>query len=398
MLARDDPAVGGAADLRGAGEPAGRAPGTDRHRRRPRCVSARTRLAVGRVGARSRRLGARIGGRWHRPRRRRTAVRVGSVAGRHGRRGRRGARQRVPRGRRAEHTDGQEPPAARRGRGRRGRCRRRRGPSAGRARHRSAGLGGRCVRRRTGGRRTGPRRRPHGVDRHRGRPGAPARLPRAAADQPDRPARPHALRPRPRRCGGRGRGHGRHGTGRSRRPRIGHPRRAGPAARWRRRPAGRRPGVRCARADQLARRVAACGRPGRRQRRQHRARDRTTAGRRLLHVPVRGVPRRPGRDRAASTPFRWWAARRPARRREGLAPRFGGPGPTAVPTARGPCRTRRRRRGQHVRPPDTFGAVDARVGGDRGVPDRRTRHRRGRSDGRGRPAGVDGAHAVGGRP
>ncbi|PZO57066.1 MAG: competence protein ComEC [Leifsonia xyli] len=52
----------------------------------------------------------------------------------------------------------------------------------------------------------------------------------------------------------------------------------------------------------------------------------------------------------------------------------------------------------YVRPPDTFGAVDARVGGDRGVPDRRTRHRRGRSDGRGRPAGVDGAHAVGGRP
>ncbi|ROS62983.1 hypothetical protein EDF42_2681 [Curtobacterium sp. PhB172] len=254
------------------------------------------------------------------------------------------------------------------------------------------------MRRRTGRRRADPWRRQHGPDRHRGRPGPPPGLPRPAAGPPDRPARPHPLRPRPRGGCGRGRGHRRHGARRTRRACVGQPRRAGPAARWRRRPAGRRPGVRRARAARLARGVAAGGQPGRRQRREHRARDRTTAGRRLPHVPVRGVPRRPGGDRPAPCPLRQCTPRRARRRREGLAPRFGRPGPPAVPAARGPRRTRRRRRGQHVRSPDTVGAVDARIVRDRRVPHRRTRHRRGGSDGHRRPAGVDGAHAVGGRP
>lgn len=398
LLARDDPAVRGAADLRGAGEPAGRAPGADRHRRRPRCVSARAGLAVGWVGPGSRCLGPRVGSRRHRPRCSAAAVRVGAVAGWSRRGGRRRGRQREPRGRRAEHSDGAEPPVARRGSRRRGRCRRRRGSRAGRARFRPGHLGGRGVRRRTGRRRAGSWRRQHGPDRHRGRSWSTPGMPRPAGGPPDRPARPHALRPRPRGSGGRGHGHRRHGARRTRRPCVGQPRRAGPAARWRRRPAGRRPGGRRARAARLARGVAAGGQPGRRQRREHRARDRAAAGRRLPHVRVRGVPRRPGGDRAASAPLRQCAPRRSHRRREGLAPRFGRPGPAAVPAARGPRRTRRRRRGQHLRPPDTVGVVDARIVRDRHVPHRRTRDRRGGSGGRRRPAGVDGAHAVGGRP
>lgn len=223
-------------------------------------------------------------------------------------------------------------------------------------------------------------------------------MPGPARGHPDRPARPDALRPRPRGRGGRGGRHRRDRPGRTRGPCVG---RAGgrrpPACRCRRAD-GRRPCLRNPRAARLARGVAAGRRPCRRQRREHRA-GHGAGGRRLLSgLPDRGLPRRPGGVVAASAPERRGAAGGADRRREGGAPRLGGPGPAALPRARRAGRAHRGRRGQHLRTPDGVGPRHARGRGHAAAPHRRARHRGARPVRQRRGAGVDGALVVGGRP
>lgn len=223
-------------------------------------------------------------------------------------------------------------------------------------------------------------------------------MPGPARGHPDRPARPDALRPRPRRRGGRCSGHGRDRPGRTRGTCVG---RAGgrrpPACRCRR-PDGGRPGLRHPRAARLARGVATGRRPCRRERREHRARH-GAGGRRLLcGVPDRGLPRGPGGVVATSGAQRRWSAGGADRRREGGAPRLGGPGPAALPRARRAGRAHRGRRGQHLRAPDAVRARHARGGGHAAAPHRRTWDRGARPVRQRRGAGVDGALVVGGRP
>lgn len=223
-------------------------------------------------------------------------------------------------------------------------------------------------------------------------------MPGPARGHADRPARPDALRPRPRRCGGRGGRHRRDRPGRTRRPCVGRSGGRRPAARGCGRPHGRRPGLRHPRAARLACRVAAGRRPCRRQRREHRA-GHGAGGRRLLSgVSDRGVPRRPGGVVATSPPERRGAAGGADRRREGGAPRLGGPGSAALPGAHGAGRARRGRRGQQLRTPDGIGPRHARGRGDAAAPHRRARHRGARPVRQRRGAGVDGALVVGGRP
>jgi hypothetical protein len=408
LLAGDDPAVGGAPDLRGAGEPAGGAVRAGRHGGRARRVWPRSGVAGGCAGARGRRVGPGCRRRGHRTRGGCSAVRLGTLAGRGARCGRRRAGVRLHRGRRAGPGTARLPVAARRrGRGR-GRCR-----SGHRAGARRPGLGtgrlvGRRVRRRAGGRRAAPwrrrrragghRRRRRRAGGHRRRRGTAPGVPGPARGHPDRPARPDALRPRPRRRGGRGGQHRRDRPGRPRRPCVGRTCGRRPPGCRCRRPDGGRPGLRHPRAADLARRVAPGEQPRGRQRREHRA-GHGTGGRRLLcGVPDRGPPRRPGGVVATSAPGLRCAAGGADRRREGRAPRLGGPGPAALPAAHGAGRTHRGRRGQHLRAPDAIVPRHTRGRGHGPAPYRRTRHRGARPLRYRRGAGVDGALVVGGRP
>lgn len=123
VLAGDDPAVGGAPDLRGAREPAGGAVRAGRHGDRARRMWPRSGVAGGCAGTRGRRVGPGRRSRGHRARGGGPALRLGTLACRGARCGRRRAGVRLHRGRRAGPGAARLPVAARsRGRGR-GRCR-----------------------------------------------------------------------------------------------------------------------------------------------------------------------------------------------------------------------------------------------------------------------------------
>lgn len=397
-MAGDDPAVGDAPDLRGAGEPAGGAVRAGRHGGRARRLWSRSGVAGGCAGARGGRVGPGRRRREHRARGSGLALRLATLAGRRARCGRRRAGVRLHRGRGAGPGTARLPVAARSRGGGRGRRRSGHRPGARRPGIGAGGLVGRRLRRRAGGRRAAPwrrRRRPLG---HRRRRGAAPGVPGPARGRPGRPARPDALRPRPRRRGARCGRRSRDRPGRTGGPCVG---RAGgrrpPTCRCRR-PDGRRPGLRNPRTARLARGVATGRRPCRRQRREHRAHH-GAGGRRLLPgMPDRGLPRRPRGVVAASAPRLRGAAGGADRRREGGAPRLGGPGPAALPGAHGACRAHRRRGGQHLRTPDGIGPRHARGRGHAAAPHGRARHRGARSLRQRRGAGVDGALVAGGRP
>ncbi len=390
VLAADDPARARSADVRRPGEPAGGAVLPRGHRRRAAVVRAGAPVAGSQRCRRGGRLGSGCRDRGGRPDDRWTPRRLAPVAGRSGGRGVRRGRQRGGRGGGARARSGPDAVRAA-GRGRdRHRARdhgRAGGPDPRRA---AAGLVRGDVRRRAGGRGAPAGRHEHRAHRRRRRPRPAACVPRPARRRPDRPARADPLRRGPRRRGGRGRRRRGPGARRTARAAGGH--RGPPAARGRggRRPTRGRQRARGARARAVAGPLAAGIGPDERQRGEHRAADGPTTG--VRDVPDRGVPRRPRRHGTTT------AARvgpgvhgaRAGRPREGRTPRVGGPGPRALPRARGAGRPHRRRRGQHVRAPGGAGARDARRRRHDTLPhrpagdDRRPWCRR-------RPGGLDGA-------